>query len=155
MGDSSKFVNAYIENSMSMIHEQVALILQLKAQVKVTDDIIAEKDQIIASMVQEVENAKSELNNNKTDLSQLNEKINENNALKGQLEHMNTFTNQINEMKQMIREKDKEIGKLKAKLEPKGLKPAPKKDINKKEVTQDIEPLVMKEPETEDKNDDF
>ena len=35
----------------------------------------------------------------------LNEKINENKNLKNQLEHMNTFANQVREMKQMIIDK--------------------------------------------------
>ena len=45
--DSSKFVNAYIDNAMGMIHEQTALVLQLKTQAKVANDIIAEKDDVI------------------------------------------------------------------------------------------------------------
>ena len=147
--DSSKFVNAYIENAMAMIQEQTALVLQLKTQAKVANDIIAEIDERIAAMEQEVERSRIELTTNKTDLSSLNEKINEIAQLKAQLEHMNTFANQINEMKQMIKDRDLEIVKLKKKSEPKS---TPKKDINKKELER---PIVVMEKPIEEQADDF
>ena len=150
MSDSSKFINSYIENSMSMIHEYVALVLQLRAQVKVTEDLVAEKEQYIQVLLKDVENAKAELNNNRTEYGQLNEKINEIRGLKQQLEHMNTFVNQVNDMKKMLKDKDREIDKLKGKSEPKALKPAPKRDINKKESDK---PLV--DDKSEEQADDF
>lgn len=159
MSDNTKFVNAYIENSIATIHEQIALVLQLKAQAKVSNDIIIERDERIVALEQEVERLRSELNSNRTNLSSYTEQINnsqanarkweeEVNQLRGQLEHINTFVNQINEMKQMLRDKDSEIEKLTKRCETKdseikALKTKPDlknskslstKDINKKDV---------------------
>jgi len=170
MSDSSKFVNAYIENSMSMIQEQVALILQLKTQIKVTDDIIAEKDATISSLQNELIEFKTELQSTQSQLnentSSTNEQINQSradarrwedevNVLRAKVEHIDTFTNQINEMKLMIRDREEQIEKLKEKLEPKSSKTLPKKDINKKELVKEVEKPATIEMEEQAKTDDF
>jgi len=169
MSDTSKFVNAYIENAMTMIHDNVALVLQLKAQAKVVNDMLAEKDERIAVLQNEVESIKSELSNSRSNLSSYTEQINSSQAnarkweeeveqLRNQMEHMQTFVNQINEMKKMLRGKDQEIEELKLKLNPvKVVKSPPsKKDINKKEVIE--KPVVIEEPlppEAPKQADDF
>jgi uncharacterized protein involved in exopolysaccharide biosynthesis len=69
--------------------------------------------------------------------------------MKNKVSHMDTLTSQMNEMKKMIIDKDKEIQDLKEQLTP---KLPPKKVINTPKDKSET-PLVMKE--TVEKNDDF
>ena len=110
MGDnSSNFINAFIDHAVGTLHEQLSQIIHLKAQYKLAEDMIAERDKYIEVLKGEIENSKRELSDNKTDVSTLAEKTNEVIALKTQLNHMKTFSNQVNQMKKMLIEKDKEI----------------------------------------------
>ena len=163
MSDSNAYINAYVDNSVSMLHEYVTMVLQLKTQLKVTSDMLGEKDQHIASLQQEmeqqikglkqdIENARTEANSNKADLSSLNEKTNEIADLRSKLEHMATFANQIRDMKQLIVEKDKEIEKLKEKTKVKVAKTTEKKDINSKIDEKQV--VVIDKPK-EERDDDF
>ena len=47
MSDSNKFVNSYIETCMNTLQENLANIVQLKTQLKLANDLIAEKDAVI------------------------------------------------------------------------------------------------------------
>ena len=95
MSDSTTFINAYVENSVSMLHEYVTLVLQLKTQIKVTGDMLVEKDQHIVSLQQQIES-------NKLNLDQLNEKINE----------MSDVKNKFDQVNNMVVEKDQKISNL-------------------------------------------
>lgn len=161
MTDSNAYINAYVDNSVGMLHEYVTMVLQLKTQLKVTSDMVAEKEATISSFQEELNRINSELNSYKSKLGDNNEQINESrsnaikweqeyNDMKNKLSHMDTLTSQMNEMKRIILEKDKEIQKLNSKLSPKS---SPKKIINTPKDKRE-EPIVMKEPEP-DKNDDF
>ena len=162
MSDSNKYINAYVDNAVGLLHEYIIIILQLKTQLKVVEDDIIQKNQQLTAFQQEIELLKNQLDSNRVDQSNLNERINENQNLRNQLEHMNTFAGQVRDMKQMLldkdkelseklAEKDKEIEKLKEKLEPKSSKPViVKSDINKKASEK---PVVMKDEKEEQAND--
>jgi chromosome segregation ATPase len=161
MSDSNAYINAYVDNSVGMLHEYVTMVLQLKTQLKVTGDMVAVKDVTITSFQEELDRVRAELDSYKSKLGNNNEQVNQSRAdaikweqeyndLKNKVSHMDTLTSQMNEMKKLIIVKDKEIERLKDKLSP---KPSPKKVINTKDKRE--EPIVMKEPEPEDKNDDF
>jgi predicted RNase H-like nuclease (RuvC/YqgF family) len=148
MSDQSKYINTYIENSIGMIHEYVGLVLQARTQAKIANDIVAEKDAIISSLHEQV-------NQSRADASKWGQEYN---SIKSNTEHTDTLVAQINEMKQMVITKNKEIEDLKNKIETL-TKPAPVKTPSPKKVI-NIEDkrgksIVMKEPEPEDKNDDF
>ena len=55
MSDSNKFVNSYIETCMNTLQENLASIVQLKTQLKLANDLIAEKDAVIGNMLRELE----------------------------------------------------------------------------------------------------
>lgn len=171
MTDQNAYINAYVDNSVGMLHEYVTMVLQLRTQLKIANDMVAEKDATISSLREQVSGVSSELqeelNKVKGDLESYRSQIGDNNELinksradaikweqeyndmKNKMSHMDTLTSQMNEMKKMIIDKDKEIQDLKEQLTP---KPSPKKVINTKDKRE--EPLAMKEPEP-DKNDDF
>jgi chromosome segregation ATPase len=172
MSDQSKYINTYIEHSIGMIHEYVSLVLQARTQAKLANDIVAEKDATISFLDEQVQTFKSELEKNRNELNQTvttsNEQINrsradaskwehEYNSIKAKAEHTDTLVAQINEMKQMVITKNKEIEDLKKQIEnltkPAPVKtPSPKKVINIEDKRD--KSIVMKEPEP-DKNDDF
>jgi chromosome segregation ATPase len=170
MTDQNAYINAYVDNSVGMLHEYVTMVLQLRTQNKIVNDMVVEKDATISSLreqvsgvstelQEELNKVKGELESYRSQIGNNNEKINQSRAdaikweqeyndMKNKMSHMDTLTSQMNEMKKMIIDKDNEIQSLKDKLTP---KPSPKKVINTKDKRE--EPLAMKEPE--DKNDDF
>lgn len=172
MTDQNAYINAYVDNSVGMLHEYVTMVLQLRTQLKIANDMVAEKDATISSLREQVNGVSSELqeelNRVKSELESYRSQVGDNNQLinqsradaikweqeyndmKNKMSHMDTLTSQMNEMKKMIIDKDKEIQDLKDKLTP---KLSPKKVINTKDKDSD-KPLAMKEPEP-DKNDDF
>ena len=160
MSDSNAYINAYVDNSVGMLHEYVTMVLQLKTQLKVTSDMVAGKDATISSLEEQLGGIRAELDSYKSKLGDNNEQINQSradairweqeyNEMKNKVSHMDTLTSQMNEMKKIIIDKDKEIESLKEKLTPKS---PPKKVINTTKDKSET-PLVMKE--TEEKNDDF
>jgi chromosome segregation ATPase len=171
MTDQNAYINAYVDNSVGMLHEYVTMVLQLRTQLKIANDMVAEKDATISSLREQVSGVSTELqeelNKVKAELESYRSQVGDNNELinksradaikweqeyndmKNKMSHMDTLTSQMNEMKKMIIDKDNEIQDLKDKLTP---KPSPKKVINTKDKRE--EPLAMKEPEP-DKNDDF
>lgn len=107
--DQNKYVNAYIESTVGMLHENISQLLQLKAQLKMTNDVVSEKDNIISELT-------NKLNTNQTfeqeyhRIVQRNQELeNENMGLKSKVSHLDTFVNQINMMKNTIIENEKTI----------------------------------------------
>jgi chromosome segregation ATPase len=172
MTDQNAYINAYVDNSVGMLHEYVTMVLQLRTQLKIANDMVAEKDATISSLREQVSGVSTELqeelNKIKAELESYRSQVGDNNQLinqsradaikweqeyndmKNKMSHMDTLTSQMNEMKKMIIDKDNEIQDLKEKLTPKS---PPKKVINTPKDKSET-PLAMKEPEP-DKNDDF
>jgi chromosome segregation ATPase len=171
MTDQNAYINAYVDNSVGMLHEYVTMVLQLKTQLKVTGDMVAGKDATISSLEEQLgsvkssleeqlSGVKSELDSYRSQIGNNNEKINQSRAdaikweqeyndMKNKVSHMDTLISQMNEMKKLIIDKDNEIENLKEKLIPKS---SPKKSINTSKDKSEA-PLVMKE--IIEKNDDF
>lgn len=149
MNDQNKFVNAYIEASVATLHDYLNQLLQTKAQLKVTTDMVS--------------HLQAELNNTKTELEQSRNNHNEkdsvirsfsqlehiNNALQNKVSHLDTALNQISEMKKNIADKDEVIKNLETQIDE--LKSA-KKVINRKKLLQENKKSIY--PELS-KTDDF
>lgn len=149
MNDQNKFVNAYIEASVATLHDYLNQLLQTKAQLKVTTDMVS--------------HLQAELNNTKTELEQSRNTHNEkdsvirsfsqlehiNNALQNKVSHLDTALNQISEMKKNIADKDEVIKNLETQIDE--LKSA-KKVINRKKLLQENKKSIY--PELS-KTDDF
>lgn len=149
MNDQNKFVNAYIEASVATLHDYLNQLLQTKAQLKVTTDMVS--------------HLQAELNNTKTELEQSRNNHNEkdsvirsfsqlehiNNALQNKVSHLDTALNQISEMKKNIADKDEVIKNLETQIDE--MKSA-KKVINRKKLLQENKKSIY--PELS-KKDDF
>lgn len=130
MHEANKYVNTYIECALNQLHENVNNTLQLKTQLKLNAEAMAEKDQQIGLLMQELENSRAgnqEMDKMKNHIDQL-----ENNrlAMSNKISHLDTALAQIVQMKKLLLEKDGEIGKLNNKIEilknPNGKKAAGK-----------------------------
>jgi D-aminopeptidase len=101
---TNKYVNAYIDTSVGMINEYITKYIQVQAQLKVANDIIAEREGIINQLTSEI-----------TKIREESAKFNETEfiAMRNKLSHMDTLMQQMGQMKLLIKEKDEEINKLK------------------------------------------
>lgn len=134
--DQNKFVNAYIETTINSLIENIKLNLQLQAQIKVTESVIGEKDQVINSLNQQLsENREAEDWKVKYDAAETNY-----NAILGKLKHMDTLLAQVNDMKNIILEKDKEINFLKSEINR--LNVPKEKVINTKQSKKNLESVT-------------
>lgn len=149
--NDQKFMNAYVENAVGTVHEYINVILQLKTKLQVASDIVVEKDGVIAQLQSDLENSRksgdeiSEANRNAKSWEE------QFYAMRNKVSHMDTLTNQYNDLKRMFTEKEQELLKLKEQIEKLKEKPksAPKKVINTKDIVKKVA------VETEEKIDDF
>ncbi len=126
MSDQNKYINGYIDNAVGMIHENVNLILQLKTQLRLANELVSEKDAIIGNISSELQVSKSDnevivnLNETIKKLENRNTSLqDENNGLNSKVSHMDTLLKQITQMKTDILAKNAEIEELNEKLYPK------------------------------------
>jgi DNA repair exonuclease SbcCD ATPase subunit len=116
MTDNNKYINAYVDIAIGTIHEYLAANIQLKAQNKIANDLVSEKDKIIASLQSEI----TSINKNTGDMQvlQSNAKSWEEsyNAMKNKVGHMDALTKQMIEMKREISIRDEKIQELEDKL---------------------------------------
>jgi chromosome segregation ATPase len=142
MSDSNTYFNAFVDAAVGSIHEYVALTLQLKAKLKLANDLLAEKDNssdqleelrlekdtIIADLTHQIEIIKddkskssgslqNELNTLRNQLNdvtlQLNDKNNNFNTLQNEL---NTLRNQSNDVTSQLNDKNNNFNTLQNEL---------------------------------------
>lgn len=112
MNDNSKYVNAYIDVVMKIVHENLTRSIQQETQIKVINDLILEKDEVINRLSKELESHKvntEESNKNKQAAANWESQYN---AMKNKAAHVDGLTNQVNDMKRIIQEKDQQISAL-------------------------------------------
>lgn len=116
MSDTNAYVNAYIDNAVGMIHENINVVLQLKTQVKMANDIIREKDGVIGSLMSQLESSKnaSEEISHYREIARQAEEAQKNATSK--INHMDTAISQIASMKSEIKIRDAKILELEEKL---------------------------------------
>lgn len=158
MSDPNKYINHYIENSLSMVHEHINLLLTARTQCKMLEDQIGD-------MNAELERFKTESKELEEARQNARNWEQQYNGMKNKVEHMDTLFNQVSEMKKRMIDLQKEKDKLQEKVEILELKldptKSPKKGINKdKKVapvsnTMPIVETVEVIPVPEEKNDDF
>lgn len=111
--DDQKFMNAYVDNAVGTIHEYINVILQLKTKLKVASDMVLEKDEAVNALRTELERQKhsgeeiSEANRNAKSWEE------QYNAMKSKVAHMDTLTNQYNDLKKRYVEAEQNIVSLK------------------------------------------
>jgi chromosome segregation ATPase len=130
---SEKYFNAYVDSAVGMIHEHVAANLQLKAQLKVTSDLLAEKDNVINALSEEMQNLRNQ--NADAETARVNAKHWEDSyhGMMNKVSHMETLTSQYNDLKRDFLAKCAEIDTLNSRIHEleNPVKPS-KKVINKK-----------------------
>lgn len=153
--DQNKFINTYVDHAIGMVHENISVILQLKTQLKLAQELIVEKDQIIKDIEQQLESSKtdtSELNTHRNNARVWEDSYN---AMKQKISHMDTLVKQISDMKNVILEKNNVIKDLSEEIE---LSKNPPKvtSTRKKKITPPVantSNLVLTENYTEQKDD--
>lgn len=112
MDTGNKFFNAYVDICVATIQEQLVQLLQHKAQSKIINEIILEKDANIEKLSKELEESKK----NTTDISSFTEKAkyweDSYHAVQNKLSHMETLTRQVADMKNEIIRKNEALDKL-------------------------------------------
>jgi len=134
----NKFVNTYIETCVNTLQENLNNMLQLKTQLKVANDLIAEKDVAIGNLLRELEdkkNVEAQYHNAMESNRAINDELL---GLRNKVTHLDTALRQVAEMKAMLLIKDREITELKNTTETMSVTSIKKK---KKEVVE-TEPAV-------------
>jgi chromosome segregation ATPase len=122
MADSSGYINAYIDTTMGMLHENMSTILQLKTQAKLSSDLVKSKLDENAKLQEELEKVKSELETSKSELkNQLDSTLSdlENNLKSTRIELENTRkvdNEQINNARKESKKWEDEYNALKNKV---------------------------------------
>lgn len=119
---SDKYYNAYVDSAVGLIHEYVSMNLQLKAQVRVANDIIAEKDKLLIEKDNFISSLQNDINTVKVASSE-NEKLKSDakywedsyHGMMNKVSHMETLTAQFNDMKKQFLSKCEELEALNAK----------------------------------------
>jgi ribosomal protein L29 len=160
---SEKYFNAYVDSAVGIIHENLSLILQLKAQLKVANDLLAEKDGFITSQISERDKTIDSLSNELTNLRTQSvdvEEVKKNakfwedsyHAMNNKVAHMETLTKQYNELKTQFFTVSEELRVANLKVEElENANKAPKKVLNtKNNVRSDKVEDKLKETLTDD-----
>lgn len=157
MSDTSKFVNAYIDLTVNQLHEYLNNLLQVKAQLKVSNDLVSEKDATIAKLTQDLETNKADNQEIVKVRDQARKWEDAHNAMAGKVSHLDTALAQIAQMKNEVIERDKKIAELNGQIQSlqdeittlKTPAPTPKKPLNnrvKKETVNTLPQVKEKSP---------
>jgi chromosome segregation ATPase len=121
MVDQNKYINGYIDNAVGMIHENVNLILQLKTQLRLANELISQKDAIITNISSELENDKNKNIENDMMVTKLTSDLKHlraaNETMSSKQSHIDTALTQISQMKAQIIERDEKIVFLEKSIE--------------------------------------
>ena len=159
MTDQSAYVNAYLENTVAMLHDQLNQIIQLKTQVKLSENLLSQKDSKITELSSQITTTSA----TEKEFTALKERAriaeDSQHALMNKVSHMEALQNQFNELKKLYIDKEKELIETKQLLEeykiPKveDVQSVSKRKINTKKKE---EVLVAEEQiKTKKESDDF
>lgn len=112
MNDTTKYVNAYAEVTSKLLHENLNELLQNKINIKILSDLVSEKDQIINNLTKNLEDSKNINQDMETHRRNATSWEQQYNAMKNKASHIDALSNQVNDMKRIIQEKDEIIQKL-------------------------------------------
>lgn len=121
MADTSAYVNAYIDNAVGMLHENINTILQMKTQAKLTADIISAKTEEVKNLQVQLDDVKTELESTRANLekefeSSRSDLQNKLNSTVSELEKTKTVDNEeINKARADARKWEEECNALKSK----------------------------------------
>lgn len=160
MSDQGKFINTYIDTIVSTLHEMLSNNLQLKTQIKISGDMLIEKDEHITRLTATIDefnqnqsNSNQTIQTNNQEISDLRNQLSrlqhDLEVAQGKSTHVDSLLQQIVDMKNDIKAKDsallgktiemekalqdkeKEIEKLKVKKAKSLTKPIETIELNK------------------------
>lgn len=109
MTDQTAYVNTYLEHVMSMVHDQLNQLIQLRTQLKLTESVIAQKDAVIADLNNKflsTENSEIEMNNLRERARIAEDSFH---AMSNKVSHMETLQNQFSELKNQFIGKENQL----------------------------------------------
>lgn len=122
--DSNKYVNTYLDFAVGMIHEATNDKLQLRTQIKLANDLVAERDQVISSLKTQIEEMQKQSQQElkvEVELSEEKKKSkrweDSYHALNNKVAHFDNLTNQFNDIKSQFQMKSQEVQRLNVELE--------------------------------------
>jgi chromosome segregation ATPase len=68
MSDSSAYINAYIDNAVAMLHENMNVILQMKTQAAMTANLLSAKNDQVENLQVELNELREKLESTRSDL---------------------------------------------------------------------------------------
>ena len=116
MSDQGAYINAYLDHSVGMIHEYVGMVLQLRTELKLANDLVSQKNGVISALQAELETDRAdrtELNHKEQNIKNLEGELS---GLRNKAAHMDTLTNQFNQIKRDYIEKEKELENVRKEL---------------------------------------
>lgn len=112
MSDQNKFVNSYIDNALGMSFEYMKQVVHLKTQLNIANDLVQQKDEVISALRSDSEKIKTDSN----ELCKAQEDVKrlegECATLRNKVSHMDTLTNQFNQMKNDLINKQNDATRL-------------------------------------------
>lgn len=122
--DNAKFINTYIDMMTGTLHEYLGSVLQLKTNLKVTQDIVEVQNNRIADLEKQLNdttvNKDAYINDLQGKVQELTTRCNE---LENKASHVDSFSKTVTDLKDMVKQRDATIAELQSKL--------PKAPINK------------------------
>lgn len=161
---SEKYFNAYVDSAVGIIHENLNTILQLKAQLRVANDLMTERDGVVSTQLTERDNTITSLSSELASLkdqSVNSEELKKNakywedsyHAMNNKVAHMETLTKQYNELKSQFFTVSEELKLAHLKIEElESVNKVPKKVLNTKNP---VRSEKTEEKQKETLTDDF
>jgi len=154
--NNENYVNYYIEGLTSMLTDAMLKNVSLQASVRIGNETVEEQAKLIGKLRTDLENTvKGVEDNNRTlteRITQLESKEAEFNNVKHQVQHVDTFRNELikeRDLHQQTRESyDRQILELNKRIEYLQLTPAKRKKVD--EVMANSTPILVTNTTTED-----
>lgn len=122
MGDS-EFMNTYVNVALETIHSYVNETLQLKTHLKVVNDLVSQKDQVIHDLNARIESLYTENEGRRSTEGEMQNQMqhlrdnassweSQYNNIINKVSHMDTLTNQYNDLKKQYVKKETEVNRI-------------------------------------------
>jgi len=117
MSDQGKFINTYIDTIISTLHEMLNNNLQMKTQIKISGDMLTEKDEHIARLTATIDefnqnqsNSSQTIQTNNQEISDLRNQVSriqqDLQAAQSKASHVDSLLQQVVDMKNEIKNRD-------------------------------------------------
>lgn len=117
------YMNTYVSVALETVHSYVNDTLQLKTQIKVLNDLVSQKDQVVQDLSAQLQSLSMENDGRRNTEGELQNEMqtlrdnassweSQYNNIMNKVSHMDTLTNQYNELKGQYIEKENELNNV-------------------------------------------